>query len=142
VRDLAFLDAQGNLRLYFSESSGAGGNGKIYYIDSRGAAVPFFTVNLREVDGFWAGNFAFDESGTLYLSSGNRVPAYLYRVEGGRVNRIYTSNSESISGFVVKRNVVYYANWRTEIKALDLSTMAVSSFRSQPSHKWISDVYV
>jgi glucose/arabinose dehydrogenase len=83
VRDLAFdLDQDGDLVLYFSEATGAGADGKIYRIEDD-APVLYRTIALSDVGGSWAGDFAFGEDGTLYLSSGNRVPASIYKVDEG-----------------------------------------------------------
>jgi len=140
IRDLEYYpSASGGLQIYFSESSGAGGNGKIYLL-SGGTATPYYTVRLSDVDGYWAGDFIHDSDGNLYLSSGNRVPASIYRVSGGRVSRIYTSNNAPITGMAYRDGSIYYANWGNEIHRLDLSTLIDTVFRSQPGHTWISDV--
>jgi hypothetical protein len=89
VRDLV-LDDRDNV--YFSEASGAGGDGKIYRVVPIGGANPdraelICTVPLGDVGGFWAGDFAFGrlplgglDTDMLYLSSGNKVPASIYRM--------------------------------------------------------------
>jgi len=87
VRHLAFDTSD---HLYFSESSGAGGDGTIFRLDN-GQAVPFYAVHLAEVDDFWAGTFAFDKNGDLWLSSGNRAPASLYKVVDGHPRRKFSS---------------------------------------------------
>ena len=93
VRSVGF-DSRGTL--YFSESTGAGGDGKIYRLDGSTAA-PFYSVRLADIDGYWAGDFAFDRQGTLWLSSGNRRPANLYKVVSGSLSRLFTS-ADSIDG--------------------------------------------
>jgi hypothetical protein len=140
VRDLEYYaSSSGGLQIYFSESSGARANGEIYLL-SGGAATPYYTVRLSDVDGFWAGDFIHDTDGNLYLSSGNRIPASIYKVSGGAVTRIYTSNAAPITGMAYLDGSIYYANWGNEIHRLDLSTFADTVFRSQPRHTWISDV--
>lgn len=112
VRDTAF-DAQG--RLYFSEATGAGGNGRIYRLDDSGPMV-FYTVNLASVGGFWAGHFGFAPDGTLYLSSGNRIPASIYRVTGGVPAVFFNDPSGSIAGFDFDAaGNLYYADWFSRI---------------------------
>ena len=88
VRDLA-LDEDENI--YFSEGTGAGADGKIYRLVPATDNAPargelFCTVDPRRVSGYWDGIFAFgrDANGkvdinTLYLSTGNTVPAYIFR---------------------------------------------------------------
>ena len=140
VRDLAFaFDKAGNLGLYFSEATGAGGNGKIYKIEDS-TASPFYEVKLADVGGFWAGDFAFDDKNNLYLSSGNRVPASIYKVEGGIVKEIFKDKKEPISGFTYKDGSLYYANWRTKIYQLDLSTDGRTAIYSNSARSWLSDV--
>jgi len=140
IRDLEYYPtASGGLQIYFSESSGAGGDGQIYLL-SGGAATPYYAVRLSDVDGFWAGDFIHDSDGNLYLSSGNQIPASIYRVSGGIVSRIYTSNTAPITGMAYRDGSIYYANWGNEIHRLDLSTLVDTVVRSQPGHTWISDV--
>lgn len=140
VRDLAFaFDKAGNLGLYFSEATGAGGNGKIYKIEDS-TASPFYEVKLADVGGYWAGDFAFDDKNNLYLSSGNRVPASIYKVEGGIVKEIFKDKKEPISGFTYKDGSLYYANWRTKIYQLDLSTGRRTAIYSNSARSWLSDV--
>jgi hypothetical protein len=140
VRDLAFdLDQDGDLVLYFSEATGAGADGKIYRIEDD-APVLYRTIVLSDVDGFWAGDFAFGEDGTLYLSSGNRVPASIYEVDEEGVREIFTDTEEPIKGLVYRDGFLYYANWGTKIYRLDLMTIERTTVYSNPERKWLSDV--
>jgi hypothetical protein len=140
VRDITFaIDENGELGLYFSEASGAGGNGKIYKIEDSTASL-YYEVKLADVDGFWAGDFAFDNKNNLYLSSGNRVPASIYKVEGGKVKEIYKDEKEPISGLAYRDGHLYYANWETTIYRLDLSTMERTVVYSNAKRNWLSDV--
>ncbi|MCJ7445272.1 MAG: PAN domain-containing protein [Methanotrichaceae archaeon] len=142
VRDIAFAKAPDERqRLFFSEASGSANNGKIYYLDGTATSVLYFEVPLEAVDGFWSGDFAFDDGGTLYLSSGNIKPASIYRVgRGGEVTKIFTDTAEPIKGMAYKDNAIYYGNRGKMIYRLDLSTMTKSEYRTQEGHKWISDV--
>lgn len=142
VRDIAFaFDQNGNLGLYFSEASGAGGDGKIYRIDGA-SATPIYTVKLSDVGGSWRGDFAFDYDGNLYLSSGNRVPASIYKVESGTaaITKIYESRTGSIAGLIYRDGYLYYADWRQNIYRLDLSSMTSTVYYTNPSRTWLSDV--
>jgi hypothetical protein len=143
VRDIAFaFDQNGEIGLYFSEATGAGGDGKIYRLESSGSAVPFYTVKLSDVGGFWRGDFAFDYDGNLYLSSGNSVPASIYKVASGTgtVTKIFDSRTGSIAGLVYRSGYLYYADWRQNIYRLDLSSMRSTIYYTNPSRTWISDV--
>jgi hypothetical protein len=140
VSDIAFaFDENGELGLYFSESSGARENGKIYKIEGR-TATPFYEVKLADVGGFWAGDFAFDDRNNLYLSSGNHVPASIYKVDGGKVKEIFKDQKEAISGLAYKDGSLYYANWGSDIYQLDLSTGGRTAIYSNPVHTRLSDV--
>ncbi|MCJ7444384.1 MAG: hypothetical protein MUO26_07640 [Methanotrichaceae archaeon] len=140
IKDIAFAkDPDGNQRIFFSEATGSTSNGKIYWLDSTVTPVLYYEVPLEAVDGFWSGDFAFDDGGTLYLSSGNINPASIYRVEGGSINRIY-SDTEPIKGLTYKDGSLYYAEWGNKIFQVDLATMAKNDYRSQPGHGWLSDV--
>ena len=139
IRDIAFaFDSDGELGLYFSEATGAGGDGKIYRIED-GSATLYYEVKLADVDGSWAGDFAFDAKSNLYLSSGNRVPARIYKVDDGSVEEIYKDDKEPIKGLVCEDGV-YYANWRTKIYRLDTGTGERTVVYSNPERGWLSDV--
>lgn len=142
VRDIAFgpepvtgTPAPGpRLRLFFSEATGAGG-GKIYYLDSRNRPVLFYKVHKR-----WAGDFAFDEDGNLYFSSGNVAPGRIYKAVDGGLEVVLT-HREPIKGFVVRGGKVYFANWRGSIYVVDLSTGEVEEiFKNPQRFRWLSDV--
>ena len=142
VRDIAFaFDRNGDLGLYFSEATGAGGDGKIYKLDGA-SAVLYYPVKLSNVGGYWSGDFAFDSDGNLYLSSGNRVPASIYMVESGSgmVTKIFESKSGSIAGLVYRGGRLYYADWGTHIYRLDISTKNNIVYYTNPKRTWISDV--
>ncbi|MFC2105791.1 hypothetical protein ACFLS0_03470 [Candidatus Bipolaricaulota bacterium] len=140
VRDIAF-DALG--RLYFSEASGAGGNGKIWRIETDMTTTLHYTVKLSTVGGFWSGDFAFDPAGTLFLSSGNRVPASIYAVSGstGMLTTVYTDSSGSIAGLVFDSfGLLFYADWRTRIYSVDLASGFRMQVYNRSTRTWLSDV--
>jgi len=142
VRDIAFaFDQNGNFGLYFSEATGAGGDGTIYRVDGA-AATPIYTVRLADVGGFWSGDFAFDYGGNLYLSSGNRVPASIYKVATGTgaITRIFDSPDGSIAGLVFRDGRLYYADWRQNIYRLDLGSGTRTLYYTNPARIWLSDV--
>ena len=119
VSDIAF-DTHNNL--YFSEASGAGADGKIWRIEPDGTATPFYTVKLSKVGGFWAGTFTFSPDNTLFLSSGNNIPASLYEVDvtANTVTRVFKSSSEAIVGITFGPDGrFYYANNKTRVYSLD-----------------------
>lgn len=140
IRDIAF-DAHNNL--YFSEATGAGADGKIWRVKADGSATVFYTVQLSQVDGYWAGTFAFAPDGTLFISSGNVVPASLYEVDmaSGSALTVFHSPTEPIAGFTFGPNgLLYYANNRTRIYRLDLATVSRDVFYEDPSQQHIWDV--
>jgi len=144
VRDIAFApdpsptappsSAGPRWTLFFSEAWGAKG-GKIYYFDRSNRPVLFFDVPFD-----WAGDFAFDENGCLYLSSGNVSPAKLYKVEGRNVITLY-EHPRPIKGFVVKEGKVYFTDWDGSVLLLDLAISQVFLLFNNPNRfRWISDV--
>jgi hypothetical protein len=165
IKDLAFSTLGGLPRLFFSEAGGAvDGNaplGKIYWIDSSGNAVLYYVVNQTNNMKYWNGDFTFDDGGILYISSGNEVPASVYRIKGittqfnlkvppntfppmrtvleSNIKSLYTDYSGGISGIVYKGGYIYYVSGQ-EIYILDLSTMKKSLYRSLPGHSGLSDV--
>lgn len=144
VRDIAFApdpsatapsaSAGPRWTLFFSEAWGAKG-GKIYYFDPSNRPVLFFDMPF-----FWAGDFAFDENGCLYLSSGNISPAKLYKVEGRNLITLY-EHPRPITGFVVKEGKVFFTDWDGSVLFLDLATSQVFLlFNDSNRFRWISDV--
>ena len=162
VRDVA-IDPSGSL--YFTEANGAKSDGRIYKLTppvdklgskgfSRQSRQPFYTVQLKTVDGFWAGDFTFDAQRNLYLSSGNRTPASIYRVlrvregqYGSPERRIYKDSRGSIKGIAIdprNSNFIYYANWGRTIYRLNIDnsrrSVAFSGNVAKSRNPHLSDV--
>lgn len=130
------LDSIG--RLYFSEATGAGGDGTVYRLEG-GTAYPYYQVRLAEVGGFWAGNFGFDKDGFLWLSSGNRVPANLYKVVEFKPQRVFTS-AGSISGFCFTTDGdLLYTDWRQTLYRLSTQGVGATRVQSFGLIRWLSD---
>ncbi len=125
--------------LFFSVAWGTGEDGIIYRIAGRSVET-YYRVDLDDVDGYWGGWFGFSPGGTLYLSSGNRTPAGLYRVSESGVERVYQA-AGSIAGFAfLTEDTLLYADWDHGIYFLDLSAgQAVQVFEDLDS-ELISDV--
>jgi WD40 repeat protein len=137
IQDIS-VDSGGNL--YFSVAYGANGDGRIYKLTpsvnqvgddgfSPQSNQPFYAVRLNTVDGFWAGNFAFDEQGNLYLGSGNRLPAFIYRLDKIKGNqykpprKIYKDAENAIKGIAMEptnMNFAYYVDWKQTIHKVNL----------------------
>jgi hypothetical protein len=136
VRALA-VDSRG--ALYFSEATGGGGDGKIYRLDGS-TAVAFYTVRLADVDGSWAGDFAFDQQGTLWLSSGNQRPANLYKVAKGVPEVVFTS-ADAMNGlsFASDGSLIYtgmQAIYRLSFPALKPDLL----YQSTSTHAFLAGV--
>ena len=137
VRHVEF-DAQG--RLYFSEATGAGGDGFIYRLNGTQASV-FYRVRLSQVDGSWAGTFAFDNGGNLWLSSGNRIPSFLYKVVAGVPQKQFTNRDSSIMGFYIESDgSINYSDHRNTIFHLSISSNQKQAIFTYPSVEWMNDV--
>jgi len=137
LRDVA-VDSRG--KVYFSEASGAGGDGVIYRLDGSQAVV-FYRVPLSQVNGSWAGTFAFDPSDGLWLSSGNQIPASLYRVVHDVPQRVYTASDGSIFGFFFEgKDSLLYADFGQRIYRLTIPAYQRTVFYSSPTAKALSAV--
>lgn len=153
IRNIAF-DTEGNL--YFSDASGARSDGVIYKLerqvsgDFSDQASEVYTVHLYDVDGSWAGHFTFDskhpddpEQRYLYLSSGNTIPALIYRVPIDRMNRIngsperiYRDIRAPIAGIAMDPNnpdFIYYTDWGQTIYELSLDYLGSRDAFSAPT---------
>jgi hypothetical protein len=127
--------------VYFTEASGAGRDGKIYRVrpgkgGAAATAEEVCTVPLRDV-GFWAGHFAFARDGngkldtdTLYLSSGNLLPASIYRMrrKGGKweaPERVFAGKT-SIMGLVfTDPRTAYFVSGNQVYRLTDLKKAEV-----------------
>ncbi len=114
LRDVAFDPAGA---FYFSEASGVTDDGAIYKLDlGAGTATLAYKVVLSEIGGRWAGDFAFDPSGILYLSTGNSIGGRIYRVDDltGIVPpvEVYSLPGESVTGIAFDRDgQLFFTNW-------------------------------
>lgn len=127
--------------IFFSEASGAGRDGTIFRLRDR-RAEPYRVVRLADVEGFWAGDFAFDPDGFLWLSSGNRAPANLYKVDGGRTVRVFSS-PRPIKGFAfIDRDTVVYTDWKQRLYRLSLRDLSVTEVGRFGVVEWLGDVTV
>lgn len=141
VRNIAF-DAAG--RLYFSEATGGGGNGKIWRLDG-GTASLYGDVLLAKIGGFWAGDFAFAPDGSLLVSSGNVVGARLYKLDvaTGFVTKLYQAPAtEALTGFVADADgVLYLTNQAKRIYRLNLTLGGTATvIADRPLHQTINAV--
>ncbi len=129
--------------IYFSEATGAGGDGRVWRLNADGTKAPYYTVQLSRVNGFWGGDFSFDPSGTLYLSTGNRIGSSIYRVDvaANTVTPVYTTSTEAIAGFTFgPDSLVYYGDWSKRIYRLDLEGGIRTTVYDRATRQWLSDV--
>jgi hypothetical protein len=136
VRDIAF---DGNDTLYFSEATGAGGDGSIYWMQ-RGNPSLFAEIPLDDIGGYWAGDFAFDTDNNLYISTGNRIPASIYKRNRGW-EEIHKEERESIKGFAfLACDFLVFTNWRSHVYFLDIVSDEKTLAYENLSRTWLSDV--
>ena len=137
VRDIAF---NSNGTLFFSKSSGASSDGKIFEFDlATGDTRLHMTVPLSEVDGYWAGNFAFDPADTLFVSSGNRIPASIYRNDAAGLRKMSLAQNP-ITGFTFTGpDTLLYADHAQEIRELTAFGAETVVFRD-PTATWLNDI--
>jgi hypothetical protein len=137
VKHLAF-DPAG--RLYFSSVSGSGDDGLIYRLDGSVATL-IQAVKLAEVGGNWSGTFAFDRQGVLWLSSGSRPPASLYRVRDNRPEKVFTAPGSGIMGFsFLADGSIAYADNKHSVMRLTLPDLRLSRVFESPYEGWLTDV--
>ena len=107
--------------LYFSEAHGKEGDGLIYRLGWDGTSTPVYEVRLSDVGGYWDGNFGFSPDGTLYVSSGDRLPGRLFRLGEQGFEEVYRDNEDRIAGFVfLDPYVLLYANLDGKVYRVDL----------------------
>jgi hypothetical protein len=134
------LDSHGNV--YFSEATGGGGNGVIYRLDTASStATPFFTVDLAQVDGYWAGDFAFDKQDNLWLASGNRVPSMLYQVTGGTLQKVFTNPSGPLEGLCFETGgSLLFTDGKSALYRLTVPLYRQQALYTFPAGETVSDV--
>jgi len=158
IRDVAVkkTDASGSYEVYFSIATGAWRDGHIYRIDGPETITHYYTVSLAEVPvlscngtvGAWVGSFAFDDADNLYLSSGNRHPASIFRIGGAGVDGVTSSPVEiysqncSIMGLCYESpDSLYFADWESSIYRLNLETLeAELVYTNESIDYWMKDV--
>jgi hypothetical protein len=136
VRSVRF-DPRGNL--YFSEATGGGGDGTIYRLEN-GHATSFFAVRLADVEGYWAGTFAFDREGNLWLSSGNAVPSHIFKVVEDHPQKMYTSRGGPIEGMLFTRDGNLLYTQGHSILQLQIPGFSVSSVYSNDEVGGLIDI--
>lgn len=140
--------------IYFSEATGAGGNGKIYKLVKNMPEL-YYEVRLEDVDGYWAGHFEFDNDGTLYLSSGNKVPASIYIVpKQSQVPIKIATFNFPVAGIrhvkgvtlmvgnsqVIVNKGLLIADWRSSLFLYDIESGALYRIYNNQNLDWLSDV--
>ncbi|MDH5539841.1 MAG: hypothetical protein OEY03_10595, partial [Rhizobacter sp.] len=137
VKHLAF-DPSG--RLFFSSVTGSRGDGLIYRLDGAHATA-VYEVRLQEIGGSWSGTFAFDRLGRVWLSTGARRPASLYRVEYNQYVKIFTTQASGIMGFVfLADGSIAYADNASSVMRLTLPDLQLTRLFSSPYDGWLTDV--
>jgi hypothetical protein len=137
IKHLAFGP---NGRLYFSSVLGSQDDAFIYQLDGSNA-VPYYTLKAGTLDGPWSGTFAFDRQGMLWLSSGTRRPASLYRVRYQQLEKVFTTEQTAIMGFafLVDGSIIFADNVHSVMR-LTLPGLALSRLFESPYEGWLTDV--
>lgn len=137
VKHLAF-DPSG--RLYFSSVAGSRNDGVIYRLDGK-EATPVYSVKLEQLGGNWSGTFAFDQLGKLWLSTGARMPASLYRVESNQYVKVFTTQVSGIMGFLfLADGSIAYADNASSVMRLTLPDLQLTRLFESPYEGWLTDV--
>ena len=137
VKHLAF-DPAG--RLHFSSVTGSRGDGVIYRLDGT-QATALYSIKLTDVGGSWSGTFTFDRQGRLWLSTGARMPASLYRVENDQYVKVFTTQVSGIMGFVfLADGSIAYADNARSVMRLTLPNLRLTRLFESPYDGWLTDV--
>lgn len=146
IRDIA-VDSNGNLN--FSEANCDKSDGRIFKltppIDELRPEQKFsiskkekpINILLKTVDGFWDGCFTFDSQSNLYLSTGDRIPASIYKADKLRVSQyntpknIYKNTRGVIKGIAIEPNIkdpnnpdyIFYADWGRSIFRMKMDNL-------------------
>ncbi|MBI1744456.1 exo-alpha-sialidase [Candidatus Acetothermia bacterium] len=145
VRDLAF-DAKGVL--HFSEiiASAQQSLGRINQLTSVATAPAKAlrqNVDPNQIGGSWAGNFAFDANGTLFISNGAQ-PGVIYSLANDTLSSFFTIPTSPINGLQLRDSQLYFTSTPNSIFTLSLpldpSQPTASLVYSNPIHGSISDL--
>jgi len=101
VADLALRVEGGEAVLYFSSVAPDSGEGAIFRLLPNGMAEAVMRIAWQPDRFYWDGFFAFDPEGTLYLSSGGRLPGRLWRWEERGPVEVARIQGRRIGGFLL-----------------------------------------
>lgn len=126
--------------LYFSEAYGSAADGKIWRMGVD-RPVLHYTVRRSDIGGYWAGHFAIDAQGLLYVSTGITVGARIYSIEAGKnITEIYRDPSGGIGGLYPLSGALYYADLSTHIYRIHLANGVRSLVHFNQQYDELSDV--
>lgn len=126
--------------LYFSSVMGSRDDGTIYELMGS-KAVPFYTLKADSTGGAWSGTFAFDRQGMLWLSSGSKRPASLYRVRYQQLEKVFSTDQTGIMGFsFLSDGSIVYADNVHSVMHLTLPSLQLSRIFESPYEGWLTDV--
>jgi hypothetical protein len=129
-------------RLYFSSVLGTRDNGIIYELNGS-KATPYFTLQPDTLGGPWSGTFAFDRQGMLWLSSGARRPASLYRVRYQQLEKVFSTDQSAIMGFsFLDDGSIAFADDAHAVMHLTLPSLQMSRLFESPYEGWLTDVKI
>ena len=127
-------------RLFFSSVMGTRNGGTIFEL-SDSKALPYHTVKPEDLPQGWAGTFAFDRSGMLWLSSGSGRPAALYRVRAQQLEQVYTASSGGVLGFsFLQDGSIVYADGAHSVYRVTLPSLHAEKIFDSPFEGMLTDV--
>ena len=137
IKHLAFGPAG---RLFFSSVMGLHSGGTIFEL-SGPKALSYHVVKPEDLNQGWAGTFAFDRSGMLWLSSGNARPASLYRVRAQQLEQVYTASSGGVWGFsFLPDGSIVYADGARSVYRVTLPAYHAEKVFESPFEGTLTDV--
>jgi WD40 repeat protein len=130
--------------LYFSESYGAGADGKIYRFNAAGVPSLFYTVALAQVH-FFSGSFAFSPDGTLYISNGNTGNAGVWRcpLTGAPTEVYHRTDDGDVTGFCfTDDNTFLFTDLTDTLRRASINGTTASTVFVSPAGDEYRDVVV
>jgi beta-lactam-binding protein with PASTA domain len=138
--------------VYFSVPASRNEDGAIYRYDPVAGSVdddPFVVVRRGDVGGSWDGDFAFASTsesgspGTLWLSTGQKVPASIYEVADGVTPELRFTSGEPIAGLTFAEDGdLYYSDWGQKVYRIEMPGLIASEVVDLPGLQWAADVAV
>jgi hypothetical protein len=122
--------------VYFSTAYGMARDGAIYRMDAADWPERYCTIQIAQVGGCWAGDFAFSPSGALYIADACEDRAGIWECpRDGAPRRVFRAQ-HTVKGFCfLSERTVLYTDGTSQVWTRELGSRAGHVFFSDPSHQ-------